>query len=134
MSQQQMMQMLMEESAYLPLPDISLAVSELGEPERNEVLGFLAERPIHTVILAGLIRDNGLVSRLNRGVFYACRDAYGRLSGVALIGHVTMIETHSSAALECFAQIAQRHQPAHVILGEQEKVRRFWSRLHLRIT
>jgi predicted GNAT family acetyltransferase len=104
----------------------TLPVCYLASGQEAEVLAFLTKRPLHTVIMAGLIRDNGLVSSLNRGTFYACRGAGGRLDGVALIGHVTMIETQSSAALECFAQIAQRHQPAHVILGEQEKVRRFW--------
>ena len=41
MSQQQMMQMVMEETAYLPLPDATLSVSELTDAEKNEVLGFL---------------------------------------------------------------------------------------------
>lgn len=109
------------------IPGHTMPVYPLGNEQEAEVLAFLAKRPIHTAILAGLISDNGLVSSLNRGVFYACRDASRRLNGVALIGHVTMVETQSSAALECFAQIAQRHQPAHVILGEQDKVKRFWE-------
>jgi hypothetical protein len=32
-----------------------------------EVLDFLSERPLHTVAMTGFIRDNGLVSELNRG-------------------------------------------------------------------
>ena len=105
-----------------PLKAQSLAVGE-----EDEVLTFLAKRPILTVIMAGLIRDNGLGSPLNRGSFHACRDATGRLEGVALIGHVTMVETESEAALECFAHVAQKHQLAHVILGEEDKIKRFWD-------
>jgi uncharacterized protein len=101
-------------------------VQPLTRDDEAEVLAFLARRPIHTVILAGMIRDNGLVSPLNRGSFYAYRDRAGRLQGVALIGHVIMIETSSNTALELFAQLAQERQHAHVIVGEQDKVNRFW--------
>src|SRR5512132_2312545 len=59
----------------------SLAVVPLDDSNAGEVLAFLAERPIHTVMMAGLIRDNGLVSPLNRGAFYACRNKTGRLEG-----------------------------------------------------
>lgn len=105
----------------------SLSIQSLTGEHEAEVLAFLAERPIHTVVMAGLVRDNGLVSPLNRGTFYACRDAAGQLEGVALIGHVTMIETQNEAALESFARLAQKsHQRAHVILGEREKVGQFW--------
>jgi predicted GNAT family acetyltransferase len=96
----------------------------MRESER-EVLSFLAVRPIHTVIMAGLIRDNGLVSPLNRGTFYSCRDAAGRLEGVALIGHLTMVETKSEEVIELFAELAQQHHATHVILGEQETVEQF---------
>src|SRR6266550_1889809 len=110
-----------------PITALPLPICFLASGQEAEVLNFLARRPLHTVIMAGLIRDNGLVSPSNRGTFYAHRDAAGRLDGVALIGHVTMVETHNPAALQCFAQLAQRHRPAHVILGEQDKARRFWQ-------
>jgi hypothetical protein len=42
-----------------------------------EALSYLAARPLHTVYMAGLIHDNGLVSAQNRGTFYACREANG---------------------------------------------------------
>lgn len=95
-----------------------------GEDEA-EVLAFLAERPLHTVGMAGLILENGLISPLNRGEFYACRDAAGELEGVALIGHATLIEAHSDAALEAFAQLARNNPRAHLIRGEQEMIERF---------
>jgi predicted GNAT family acetyltransferase len=90
-----------------------------------EVLAFLAERPLHTVGMAGLILENGLISPLNRGDFYACRDAAGDLEGVALIGHATLIEAHSDEALEAFAQLARNNSRAHLIRGEQEMIERF---------
>jgi predicted GNAT family acetyltransferase len=95
--------------------------------EEPEVLAFLAERPIHTVIMAGFIRDNGLVSPLNRGTFYGYRDRTGRLRGVALIGHATLIEARSDAALAAFARVAQVSPAAHMMMGEREEIKQFWS-------
>ncbi len=101
-------------------------VTSLTDEHRTEVLELLAARPIHTVYMAGLIRDNGLVSPLNRGSFYSCRDERGNLVGVALIGHITALETDDEAAFEAFAHLAQEYGCAHAILGESEKVQRFW--------
>ena len=127
MSMQQTMLNVMEESAYLPQPQLTLAVGELAETERNEVLAFLSERPIHTICMAGLIRDNGLVSEHNRGTFYGCRNSEGRLEGVALIGHATLIETRTRGAVRELALTAQIHNRLHMILAEQEKVEEFWN-------
>src|SRR5437588_10258634 len=77
----------------------ALTVQALADGHKEEVLQFLSSRPVHTVVMAGFIRDNGLVSPLNRGTFYGCRDEQGRLRGVALIGHATLIETESDEAL-----------------------------------
>jgi len=105
----------------------SLTIQPLRAEHQAEVLAFLAARAVHTVFMAGFIRDNGLVSDFNRGTFYACRDAKGRLEGVALIGHATFVEAHSDGALAAFAQFAQYCPSAYMILGEHEKVERFWS-------
>lgn len=67
MSVASLIEYVMSESQYLPQAESSVAVVELVERDREEVLGFLAERPIHTVAMAGLIRDNGFVSEHNRG-------------------------------------------------------------------
>jgi predicted GNAT family acetyltransferase len=90
-----------------------------------EALTFLSQRPIHTVSMAGLIIENGLISPLNRGEFYACRNRLGQLEGVALIGHATLIEAHSDTALEAFALLAQDNTRAHLIRGEMEMIERF---------
>lgn len=97
-----------------------------GDREEPEVLAFLAERPVQTVMMSGLIRDNGLDSPFNRGQFYACRDEHGQLLGVALIGHATLVEARSEAALRAFAELAEERRDAHMILGEQQLIQRFW--------
>jgi uncharacterized protein len=93
----------------------------------REVLAFLAERPVHTVVMSGLVRDNGLESPFNRGDFYACRGRDGALEGVALVGHAVFVEARSLGALKAFAELAQRHRDAHMILGEQAMVSSFWD-------
>lgn len=127
MSLEQTMRNVMKETAYLPQPDITLTVSELAETDTNEVLAFLAERPIHTVCMTGMIRDNGLVSEHNRGTFFSCRNSEGRLEGVALIGHATLIETRTRGAVRELAQMAQLYPRLHMIMAEQEKVEAFWN-------
>ena len=108
--------------------DPPLLVHPLTESHgEGEVLAFLAERPVQTVVMGSLIRDNGLESPFNRGTFYACRDQGGRLEGVALIGHATFVEARTEAALAAFAELAQKEADAHMILGEQALVRRFWD-------
>jgi hypothetical protein len=71
---------------------------QLFPGEEGEVLEFLSKRPIHTVYMAMLIRDNGLVSRHNRGAFYSYRDRAQNLVGVALIGHATIVEARTDDA------------------------------------
>jgi predicted GNAT family acetyltransferase len=111
------------------VPDWNTAmkIHSLSVGEETEVLAFLAVRPLHTVIMAGLIRDNGLESDLNRGTFHACRNAAGDLEGVALIGHVTLFETQSDIALKLFAELARHCTNGNVIIGEQDRVQKFWN-------
>ncbi len=104
-----------------------VTVYSLTNEHEQEVLAFLSARPIHTVAMAGFIRDNGLVSTLNRGTFYACRNSQGNLEGIALIGHINLIETRTDRALEAFARVAQQCSRTHLIMGEQERIEEFWS-------
>jgi len=122
-----LMNTVMSETPYLPEADVQVDLIELNEEDRNEVLAFLAERPIHTVCLVGFIRDNGMVSEHNRGTFYGCRNSEGRLEGVALIGHATLIEARTARAMREFSLVAQGFQNTHMILGETEKVEEFWN-------
>ncbi|HKQ52653.1 MAG TPA: GNAT family N-acetyltransferase [Pyrinomonadaceae bacterium] len=99
----------------------------LAERHKAEVLAFLRERPLHTVYLAGYILDNGVVSPLNRGTFYGYRGLDGRLEGVALVGHATLFEARTDAALAAFAALAQKCTRTHMLLGEMDKVEHFWN-------
>jgi len=99
----------------------------LGSGHEREVLDFLSARPLHTVYMSGFIRDNGIQSPRNRGTFYGCRDARGRLEGVALVGHVTQVEARTPEALRALARAAQGCSSAHVIMGEQGRIRAFWG-------
>ena len=104
----------------------SLKVEALTNAHQDEVLAFLSLRPIHTVCMTGYIRDNGIVSPLNRGLFYSCRDEAGRLQGVALIGHATLLETQSDEALQAFAELKHEYSCSHLVRGEHEMIARFW--------
>ena len=116
-----------ETSLPFPAAGSSLTVLPLNNEHEAEVLAFLAERPLHTFFMAGAICDNGLVSELHRGLFYACRNRKGEIEGVALIGHTTLVEARSEAALSAFACFTRYIPSAYMILGEQEKVERFWN-------
>ena len=99
----------------------------LSVGEEAEVLNFLAGRPLHTVFMASLIRDNGIVSDFNRGSFFGCRNSSGTLEGAALLGHATLIETEKTGCIKAFAEAARAHTPSHLIRGEQDKIESFWS-------
>ena len=127
MSVATLMDDVMAGSQFLPEPALTVTTDELTEADREEVLGFLAERPVHTVCLAGFIRDNGLVSPHNRGTFYGCRNSEGRLEGVALVGHATLVEARTRRARRELALDAQGSTRTHLIMGEATEVEEFWS-------
>ena len=111
----------------MPVTIESIQVERLTNNDAAEVLEFLTQRPIHTVAMISMIRDNGVVSAFNRGTFYGCRDLNGRLEGVALVGHATLMETVSDRALAALAQVARECPTTHMIMGEKERVADFWS-------
>jgi len=93
-----------------------------------EVISFLNVRPVHTVVMASFIQDNGFENELNRGTFYGYRNRSGELEGVALIGHSTLIETRSGEAMQAFAQVAKNERVAiNLIMSEHESALDFWQ-------
>jgi predicted GNAT family acetyltransferase len=99
----------------------------LRETEKSEALVFLAQRPLHTVYMASLIRDNGVESTLNRGGFYGYRGSHGHLEGIALLGHATLVEVRTESSLTAFARLAQQSSLPYLIRGEEDLVKKFWS-------
>lgn len=102
------------------------AATVLRSEQQAEALAFLAQHSLHNVCMMSMIRDNGLVSPLNRGAFYASRNAQGQLEGVALIGHATLFCAHTEGALAAFARLARQSPRAYMLMGEQEEIERFW--------
>jgi predicted GNAT family acetyltransferase len=108
-----------------PRPEVP-TITLLTDEDEAEVRAYLRGGAINTLVMAGLIADNGIESPFNRGTFYAARDVSGQLCGVALVGHATLFEAQSEAVLAAFARLAQKYERAHVVVGPPDKVERFW--------
>lgn len=106
---------------------IEVSTVRLTHKDKTEVLAFLAQRPLHTIAMVGFINDNGIVSPLNRGTFYGCRNRKGHIEGVALIGHATLMETTTARALEALSEMAQTRTNTHMIMGEKQRIEDFWN-------
>lgn len=116
--------------AIMAAPDMT-RLCELGADNTDEVLSFLAERPVHTVAMTSFIRDNGIESELNRGKFFGCTNEQGELEGVALIGHTTLVEARTENALKVFAIAARTAStPIHLIMSSGNNATSFWNYLH----
>ena len=110
-------------------PDMS-KVRELRRDDTREVLEFLSIRPVHTVVMTSFINDNGIESDLNRGKFYGHRNTKGKLEGVALIGHSTLVEARSDEALKALAFVARSAEtPIHLVMSSGNDAERFWKYL-----
>jgi predicted GNAT family acetyltransferase len=110
-----------------PAKDKGILVA-LTESEITEVKAFLNIRPVHTVVMASFIHDNGIDSELNRGTFYGYRNSDGKLEGVALLGHTTLIEAHTENAMAAFAVKAKTARVAiNLIMSEHEDALKFWK-------
>jgi ribosomal protein S18 acetylase RimI-like enzyme len=100
-------------------------VQKLTDSDAPEVLDFLSRRPLNTFIMASFVRENGMTAPALRGEFYAYRNAFGALEGVALIGHLILLETNSDAAMRSFARLAQACRDGQTVLGEWTKIGKF---------
>ena len=127
MSLQSQRQALRADAPRSSIRALDICIARLSNEDEAEVSEFLSVRPLHTVMLTGFIRDNGLVSPLNRGTFYGCRNRKGDIEGVALIGHATLMETTTDRALQAFAEITQKCSNTHMIMGEKERIDEFWN-------
>lgn len=114
---------------YVPMPhhtDMSRLV-RLTDSDTDDVLAFLNRRPVHTVVMTSMIIDNGIESRLNRGEFYGYCGVNGEIEGIALIGHSTLVEARSDAALRALAHQARRSStPIHLIMSADDDAAAFF--------
>lgn len=102
-------------------------IGQLDNSHKEEVLNVLAARPLQTFLMSSQIKDNGLISSLNRGTFYGYHNEKGQLEGVALIGHITLFESQNDSALAEFAKLTQTCSSVHAVLGEENTISRFMS-------
>lgn len=103
-------------------------LQRLSEANKPEVLSFLKVRPVHTVVMRSFIQDNGMENADNRGIFYGYRNAWGKLEGVALIGHTTLVETRSEYSLMAFALVARKSEiPIHFMMSDGKTIETFWN-------
>lgn len=112
----------------MPIAPDMTNVRELTANDTGEVKAFLSIRPVHTVVMSSFIADNGIESELNRGIFYGYRNSAGKLEGVALIGHTTLVEARSDEALKAFALTARNSEtPIHLIMSAGDAADTFWK-------
>src|SRR5882762_904398 len=121
----QMLQPRSENTAAPLVPELAQPIQPLKSEHEAEVLDFLSAHPLLTFVMTGWIKDNGVVSHLNRGIFYGSRNYLGELDGVALIGHITLFETNSESALSNFAELTRACPAAFAVMGQQQRVSRF---------
>jgi uncharacterized protein len=117
-----------ENHVFLTIAPNLSRCSELKTENTTEVLAFLSERPVHTVVMTSFINDNGIENPLNRGKFFGYRNEQGSLEGVALIGHTTLVEARTDEALKAFALTAKTSEtPLHVIMSSGNDANKFWN-------
>jgi predicted GNAT family acetyltransferase len=78
--------------------------------------------------MTSFINDNGLENPNNRGKFYGYRNLAGKLEGVALIGHTTLVESHTDDALISLALKARETEtPIHIMMSDGNSIESFWQ-------
>lgn len=115
------------QESLVAVPDLN-RVELLTEANKAEALELLKVRPVHTVVMNSFINSNGIESENNRGKFYGYRNAKGKLEGIALIGHTTLVEAQTDEALIAFAMTARDSEtPIKVMMSDGNTIERFWD-------
>ncbi len=116
-------------SGVLPAHRAYLHVRPLSTGDEKLALDLLNEQPVANVTIIGLIREHGLVSPRNRGVFYGCFAAE-QLIGLALIGHCVQLYGRAESAGSFAAVARAAHATAiRMVLGEMTLTDEFCRRL-----
>lgn len=98
------------------------SAQRLTAKDEPEVRRVLAQRPLQTFGLLGMIDANGLVSPHNRGDFYAYRGPENDIEGVALVGYNTVIDARSEEAIQVFADLAKAVVNPFLILAQEPQI------------
>ncbi len=115
------------EVAAFAVPDLK-RLEILTDDKQAEVFEFLKVRPVHTVVMTSFLQDNGFENDLNRGKYFGYRNPEGKLEGVALIGHTTLVEARSEEALTALAIAARKSEtPIYVMMSDGDSIERFWN-------
>ncbi len=113
---------------YQSAPVDEQGLFEVNEDSLEEAIEFLNLASVHSVILYGFLSDNGLNERLNRGKYFGHRNREGELDGIALIGHSTIFDVRTDAALLAFAKEARRAtNPINLIMSSGEQAETFFN-------
>jgi GNAT superfamily N-acetyltransferase len=103
-------------------------VFSLGEDDLAEAFSYLTAANINSVVMHGFLTDNGLSTTLNRGEYFGYRNSFGVLEGLALIGHSTLFDARSDAAIDAFARLARRSAtPINMIMSANDQADRFFD-------
>lgn len=116
----------LEQSWTTPTVNHHLTIHLLGDEHQAETVAYFSARPIETVYMRGLIRDNGIYNAQNRGHFYACRDRRGTIKGIALIGNAILIDSECDEATAALASFARHFPLPRLVRGERQLIERFW--------
>ena len=110
----------------------SQSARELLDTDLDAALRLLAENPLRSVHLRGLLLDNGFSHSSNRGRFYGYFEN-NQLVAIALLGHATMIYARPEAeaeALRYFAQqMVENNVTCNVVFGPEAQVEAFGAYL-----
>lgn len=123
--------------ATLPLYG-SWRIRELGERDRDDVLQFLARRPMHNVFLVSRLIDEGFAGPMP--VVEVIRD--GRTMLVASLGVNVVLasdqheldEELEAAVRVLAARVVERYLPVRAIISEAHLVEPFWEELRLSVS
>ena len=104
------------------------ALANLGRDQVVEVLAYLAQDPIETVFLRGLILRAGLDLGRQHGRFMAYRDPSGELGGVILVSSLVVPFATSPDAPVAMAEVLRRSPyPMRNLVGRRETVEALWA-------
>jgi ribosomal protein S18 acetylase RimI-like enzyme len=107
---------------------VTSPLATLRRDETNEVLAYLAQEPIETVFLRGLIIRAGLDLGRQHGRFMAYRGPHGELGGVVLLSSLVVPYVTAPEAPAAMAELLRRSPyPIRNLVGRRKTVEAIWA-------